>query len=402
MRRRRLLALLTAGLLLLGGCDLSGLLPGSSNSSQRVDFGKYRQAYENNWQYRHLDTVTQLNYGAIYTVLTDTVETDSLVTVGGEEHIGVRVSLPHPLKNREEAATLYNAFFRDNPAFFYVGSTYGLEGYMREDTAYYDTLVLMYTMDAAQREQAFAAIRQVLKEIESGIPDSGNDSFETEVYLHDQLTRRCRYDEEAAEGGHETYPHAFTAYGALVEGKAVCEGYARGMQLLLNTNGIRSTLVIGRSRQNGEEHMWNLVTVNGQNYHLDATWNDGENQGQHTFFNLTTAQIQRTHDINPNQPDIDTCTATADNYFVRKGAYFDTYDRDTIARYIAGALTRNSTVIELAFSPDKYDNAVLFLKNHALAAEKVSAHIPEGSEPLWEYRLLGDSDQCVLTMLRKE
>ena len=87
---------------------------------------------------------------------------------------------------------------------------------------------------------------------------------------------------------------------------------------------------------------------------------------------------------------------------MRNGSYFDTYDRDIIARYIAGALTRNSTVIELAFAPDKYDNAVLFLKNHTLAAEMVDAHTPEGGESLWEYRLLGDSDQCVLTMLRKE
>ena len=43
----------------------------------------------------------------------------------------------------------------------------------------------------------------------------------------------CRYHQEAADSKdpYTEYPDAFSAYGALVKGAAVCEGYARAMQL---------------------------------------------------------------------------------------------------------------------------------------------------------------------------
>ena len=66
--------------------------------------------------------------------------------------------------------------------------------------------------------------------------------LDRELYLFDSLASRCSYDTEAASNGENW--KAYTQYGALVDGKAVCEGYARAMQSLLSCGGwkVRSSV----------------------------------------------------------------------------------------------------------------------------------------------------------------
>lgn len=394
MYKRKLAAGLAAIALLLGGCRIPAL-----PTQTRVDADKYISQYEENWQYRLLSQADKDRYGAIYTVLTDRFTEDEAVTIAGNTCNGVRVALPTPLSTQAEAEILYNAFFRDNPQFFYVGGSYEMEGYLLGDTPCYDTLVLAYTMDAPNRTAAKTALEKAVKAITESIPVT-EDEYEIERYLHDRLLEGCTYNDKAATTGFRSFPQAFTAYGALVEGEAVCEGYARGMQLLLNACGIPSTLVIGHSLEKDEDHMWNLVTINGEHYHLDPTWNDTNDRLRHTYFNLTDERLAITHTIAAGQPGIHPCTATTDNYFLREKAYFDTYDRNEIALCVATAFVAGKTVIEMQFAPDKYDNALLFLKNHKLTDSMVNRYVASG-EPLWRYELQGDTTTHTLTLVKK-
>lgn len=66
-------------------------------------------------------------------------------------------------------------------------------------------------------------------------------------------------------------------YGALVNGKAVCEGYARAFKMVMDRLGVACVLVQGYSQGEGdgyEAHMWNYVQVDGAWYAVDVTWND--------------------------------------------------------------------------------------------------------------------------------
>jgi hypothetical protein len=69
-------------------------------------------------------------------------------------------------------------------------------------------------------------------------------------------------------------PLTHTAYGALANGEAVCEGYACAAKLLLNELGILCDIQFGVCT-NGGGHAWNLVELDGQWYQMDVTWNDG-------------------------------------------------------------------------------------------------------------------------------
>ena len=72
--------------------------------------------------------------------------------------------------------------------------------------------------------------------------------FEKELAIHDYIVNNCRYDIENLKEG-TTPPEDYTAYGVLVNGMAVCEGYAKAMKLMLDRVNIPSLVVAGYSRE---------------------------------------------------------------------------------------------------------------------------------------------------------
>lgn len=402
MIKRRLLPLIATLALLSSLCGCF-ILPQPVTPPSPT---KYRYEFLNNWQYRYLSQEERDCYGSIYTALTDEVAVDETVTIGddksiAQQHPGIQIRLPHPVQSQEDMARLYNAFFRDNPHFFYVSNTYGMLGYSIKEQTYYDTLVLAYTIPAAQRTEAIAHLETAVTSLLTGRPDT-TDQYLTELFVHDRLALACTYDYTAAEQGYESNPAAYTAYGALVDGTAVCEGYARAMQLLLKRCGIHSTLVTGQSLENHEQHMWNLVTVNDCNYHLDLTWDDAEDLLRHTYLNITSEQLIKTHRIDEGQTGIDTCSMTTDNFFFRNRTYVDTYERQAIATMIAARVSAGDTTVELSFSDDTFDNGLLFLKNATLTAKMVNPLLNGETKALWDYDLTGDMAQHTLTLTKRE
>lgn len=83
----------------------------------------------------------------------------------------------------------------------------------------------------------------------------------------------------------EQYYKNHTAYGMLLEGYGVCEGYAKTMSRLLDAVGIPNLFVIGdwkSSSGNIYGHAWNYVLMpNGNWYLLDTTYNDNSGPPAH-------------------------------------------------------------------------------------------------------------------------
>lgn len=188
-----------------------------------------------------------------------------------------------------------------------------------------------------------AALTQALLQKAKQVADSvrGKTEYDQELFFHDYLVKHCDYHENT--GGWKAY----TAAGALLDGKAVCEGYSRAFQLLLNQAGLENYLMTGSARdQDGqvEGHMWNLVTIDGEPYHVDVTWDDplGNNSQtvSHTYFNLTDQAISANHlTFEPEPPG---CDATKANYFAKNDRFF--------AQYHEAAQTRMAEAIEQSVS----------------------------------------------------
>ena len=101
-------------------------------------------------------------------------------------------------------------------------------------------------------------------------------------YINEYLCSRIEYDKNA--------PNRGSVIGALVDGKCVCEGYARAFAYLAKRAGLDVVNIPGYATtdEGTEGHMWNAVLIDGTYYAVDVTWNDttGENVyllvGKHT------------------------------------------------------------------------------------------------------------------------
>ena len=84
--------------------------------------------------------------------------------------------------------------------------------------------------------------------------------------VHDYLIDHIEY----------AYSHIVRrAYGALIEGKAVCQGYAQSFQKILSNLNIEGHTVIGWNiSEKPVLHEWNRVKLDGKWYYIDLTWDD--------------------------------------------------------------------------------------------------------------------------------
>ena len=64
-------------------------------------------------------------------------------------------------------------------------------------------------------------------------------------YFQETLCRRVEYDMTAAKSDSDHYPTSFHAYGALMKGKSVCQGYAYAFKLLCDQAQIPCCIVTG-------------------------------------------------------------------------------------------------------------------------------------------------------------
>lgn len=115
------------------------------------------------------------------------------------------------------------------------------------------------------------------KAVESFTP-VGDTLYDRIKSIHDYICLLTEYDVSGK--------YAYSAYGALVDRRSVCEGYAEAFRLICDRNGIECILVSGKGivmrntdgqlTEYSENHMWNYVRMDdGKWYAVDATWDDG-------------------------------------------------------------------------------------------------------------------------------
>ena len=86
--------------------------------------------------------------------------------------------------------------------------------------------------------------------------------------IHDYIINHTEYDTLKTKNiGDNTY-HSNTAYGVLLEGYGICSGYSDAMKLFLDKFNVINYKI------SNDQHIWNLVYLDGEWVHLDLTWDD--------------------------------------------------------------------------------------------------------------------------------
>lgn len=146
------------------------------------------------------------------------------------------------------------------------------------------------------------------------------------MLTHDYICDKCIYvynEGESLKG---------SSYDAIINGEAVCEGYARAAKLFLDKLSVINYLICGDATNSDgktESHMWNIVNIDGKNYHLDLTWDDYDNDSaavSHSYFNLSDEMIKANHfNLAPSDNN---CVSTDANYFKVNNLMFESFTKN--------------------------------------------------------------------------
>ncbi len=132
-----------------------------------------------------------------------------------------------------------------------------------EDNYFVDNITSKQQVDAMLTE--IKAIKDAL------LPQATGSNYQKIYFIHNWLIDNLQYDETQSE------PNTRNIYGALLEQKVVCEGYAKTFKYLLDELNIPCIIVSGYAQDsegNTERHMWNYVQINNVWYTVDVTWDD--------------------------------------------------------------------------------------------------------------------------------
>ena len=104
--------------------------------------------------------------------------------------------------------------------------------------------------------------------------------------IYNWITEKVRYDYAHLED--PGYQLQFTAYAAVRNRTAVCQGYANLLYRLANDAGIDCRIITGGN------HAWNILQMNdGKYYCMDATWDEG--QSSYSYFLKGLPEFGKTH-----------------------------------------------------------------------------------------------------------
>ncbi|MBR2254901.1 MAG: hypothetical protein IJ856_03675 [Candidatus Methanomethylophilaceae archaeon] len=170
-----------------------------------------------------------------------------------------------------DGETVRDAYAYDHPEAFWFYDSYTLYIYTDEDRCSNIRYNPVYSD---------SQIAQMNKEIEKSLSslkiDENDRDYKKLQTIHDWLCDRITY----AKGS----DHEGDIYGAIVEGRCVCQGYTMAFTYLCHLYGFDCVGVTGTTFESSVRHAWNLVYGEGDWYFVDVTWDDGGRYGSRTTY----------------------------------------------------------------------------------------------------------------------
>lgn len=225
-----------------------------------------------------------------------------------------------------------------------------------------ETVVEFMTLNDYTPEQLremHGELMSAVDDVISQVPTSLGE-YEQTLFVHDYIVNSTSY---AADKVSLSYNGLWgNAYGCLVDGRAVCQGYAEAYSLIVQKLGIECGVCSGQSIRG--RHAWNYIKMDGAYYWVDVTWDDPEaedgktlNKLCHNYFMINDELLLRTRTIDEDTYFVPECTSMDRNYFVMTNAYLTDYDAGKIGRILAD--NADARLAEMMFADkDSFDNAI--------------------------------------------
>ena len=270
----------------------------------------------------------------------------------------------------DEVKEVYAAVGDDYPQFFEPSITYQI---IRVQTAGGKVKSVSCELTYIENDPEIAAARRqaLYDKVNAILAEAASitDPLLREKFFYETVIRSAQYDSSQV-GFFDIDLNTHTALGALVNGSAVCDGYAKAFALLCNYGGLEAWVESGYLE--GTSHAWNAIKIDGKIYYCDPTNDDAENRfygDDHTvlirpdnpenltalpaaatmlYFNLTRAEMKGDHSFE-SAANADDAT---DSIAVTQGALTRFSSRSELAAWMAQTLSTATSGSGYAIAAD--------------------------------------------------
>ncbi len=271
---------------------------------QKLDFGRC-------WRY---------NYGLLSQGERKIYEEMEKAILGGVPEI--IVSCPfEPTLERMMGILIY--LIEDNPVLFYVNNGLSLATRGREAK-----IIFSYNRFFKDREKYLSQMKAETEKIYESELKNCKTQYEIENAIHDYFVKNVTYDPSDAEACH-------SPIGPLLWKKGVCEGIAEAVGFIACACGLDVAMISGKLEK--EAHRWNIIRLDGKNYHLDIT---SDLKMPHSFLNCNDKMMQSSHSFTRKTG----CTSLDYNYYMINKSWFGTLPE--AEKYIGGCAKSGQKEIE--------------------------------------------------------
>lgn len=171
-------------------------------------------------------------------------------------------------KGAEVTLNLVNAVLNKHPEIFYVNMNDGVGCTVRSGKI--ETITIKSGYFLYDSSKFDAEVKKVMNLIKDDMSD-----LEKIMTVHNYLCMDAEYAYEEFSSGKVT-DIQHSALGAIIEKRAVCDGYSKAFSYYMNKLGITSYIVTGTATTNGStvSHAWNQVKLDDKWYFVDVSWDD--------------------------------------------------------------------------------------------------------------------------------
>ena len=139
----------------------------------------------------------------------------------------------------------------------------------------FDSIIFNFDKDVIEIEIKHTYSKSEISEINTRVDSIINEVITSNMSvrdqikaIHDHIINNTEYDTLKSDNIKDTTYKSNTAYGVLIEEHGICSGYSDTMKVFLDKLNIINYKV------SNDQHIWNLVLLDGGWYHLDLTWDD--------------------------------------------------------------------------------------------------------------------------------
>ncbi len=269
-----------------GICTACGMREGSAEGLA------YLSLYNSTYGYAYLGTMNKGEVRqSLYTRIDEAVRTfhtDPSLTATESDgaFVACTVNYGDLGLTDAEALQVWKTYRDDNPLYYWISNriTYNQE-----------QLNVLAISDFASGTARITQNKVLYETVASylALVPSSAESYETALILHDALIASIDY---ALDGsGQPEEAHWAHSIVGVFEGRgAVCEGFAKAFQLLMNL--CEEDVIYVSGDGNGEAHAWNVIRINGVWYGVDVTWDDNnEETYPYLYFCLSEDAFSASH-----------------------------------------------------------------------------------------------------------